>query len=63
MAENQRFLVDFPNAIIKKIKQHQGILGESESEVIKNLVFYYIKEKGLLRILKTSKIQEGDGIG
>ena len=63
MGKNQRFLVDFQYAIRKIIKQQQEIIGESYSEVIKNIVLFYFIEKEQLIILKTRKRQEWDYYG
>ena len=52
MGKNQRFPVGFPPIIRDIIKQQVGILGNSESEVVKNIVIIYLTEKGLLKKLK-----------
>ena len=54
MGKSQRFPVAFPPILRDVIKQQVGILGNSESEVVKNIVLIYLTEKNLL---KTSKIQ------
>jgi len=59
MGTTQKFPVDFPPAIREIIKQQEGILGNSESEVVKNIVLFYFKEKGQLKVLKTIKRREG----
>jgi hypothetical protein len=48
MAKSQRIPVGFPPIVREVIKQHVGILGNSESEVVKNIVLIYLTEKGLL---------------
>ena len=45
----QRFPVGFPPAIRDVIKQQVGLLGNSEAEVVKNIVLIYMTEKGLLK--------------
>lgn len=49
MGKSQRFPVGFPPVVREVIKQHVGILGNSESEVVKNIVLIYLTEKNLLR--------------
>jgi hypothetical protein len=48
MVKSQRIPVGFPPIVREVIKQHVGILGNSESEVVKNIVLIYLTEKGLL---------------
>jgi hypothetical protein len=48
VANSQRIPVGFPPIIREAIKQQLGILGNSESEVVKNIVLMYLTEKGLL---------------
>jgi hypothetical protein len=52
MGKNQRFPVGFPPIIRDVIKQQVGILGNSESEVVKNIVLMYLTEKNLLKMKK-----------
>jgi hypothetical protein len=59
MGKSQRFPVGFPPIIREVIKQQVGILGNSESEVVKNIVLMYLTEKGLLR--KIEKIKDKTG--
>ena len=49
MSKTQRIPVGFPPVIRDIIKDQVGILGSSESEVVKNIVLIYFTEKGLLR--------------
>ncbi len=49
MGKSQRFPVGFPPIIRDIIKQQVGILGNSEAEVVKNMVLIYLTEKGLLK--------------
>jgi hypothetical protein len=60
MGTSQRFPVGFPPVIREIIKKQVGILGNSESEVVKNIVLIYFTEKGQLRLVKTNKRREGD---
>ena len=55
MGKAQRFPVGFPPAIREIIKQQVGILGNSESEVVKNIVLIYFTEKGLLKTRTSDK--------
>jgi hypothetical protein len=55
MGKSQRFPVGFPPLIREIIKQQVGILGNSEAEVVKNIVLMYLTEKGLLRTDKNKK--------
>ena len=55
MGKSQRIPVGFPPIIRDIIKQQVGILGNSESEVVKNIVLIYITEKGLLRKIKNKQ--------
>jgi hypothetical protein len=57
MSKSQRIPVGFPPFVREIIKQQVGILGNSESEVVKNIVLIYLTEKGLLRKFKSK--QEG----
>jgi hypothetical protein len=57
MGKSQRIPVGFPPFVREIIKQQVGILGNSESEVVKNIVLIYLTEKGLLRKFKS--MQEG----
>lgn len=59
MGKSQRFPVGFPPVIREIIKQQVGILGNSEAEVVKNMVLIYITEKGLLKKFKTDQRKEG----
>jgi hypothetical protein len=59
MGKSQRFPVGFPPAIRDVIKQQVGILGNSESEVVKNIVLIYFTEKGLLKTHTLSKNKKG----
>ena len=52
MGKSQRIPVGFPPFVREIIKQQVGILGNSESEVVKNIVLIYFTEKGLLRKFK-----------
>ena len=47
MAKSRRFPVGFPPAIGEIIKQQVGILGNSEAEVVKNMILIYMTEKGI----------------
>jgi hypothetical protein len=49
MGNSQRIPVGFPPFVREIIKQQVGILGNSESEVVKNIVLIYFTEKGLLK--------------
>lgn len=59
MAKSQRFPVGFPPVIREIIKQQVGILGNSEAEVVKNMVLIYLTEKGLLKHFESKKRKEG----
>ena len=59
MGKSQRFPVGFPPVIRDIIKQQVGILGNSESEVVKNIVLIYLTEKGLLKAPRTGKKRRG----
>jgi len=49
MVKSQRIPVGFPPIVREVIKQQVGIFGNSESEVVKNIVLIYLTEKGLLK--------------
>jgi len=55
MGKSQRIPVGFPPFIREIIKQQVGVLGNSESEVVKNIVLMYLTEKGQLRSGKTKR--------
>jgi hypothetical protein len=59
MSKTQRIPVSFPPVIRDIIKQQVGLLGSSESEVVKNIVLIYFTEKGLLRKFNTKDRTEG----
>ena len=61
MAKSQRFPVGFPPAIREIIKQQVGILGNSEAEVVKNMVLIYLTERGLLKTQGNKKKEERRG--
>ena len=55
----QRFPVGFPPVVREIIKQQVGTLGNSESEVVKNMVLIYLTERGLLRSFESKDKKEG----
>ena len=59
MGKSQRIPVGFPPFVREIIKQQVGILGNSESEVVKNIVLIYLTEKGLLKYFENKKRKEG----
>ena len=59
MGKNQRIPVGFPPFVRERIKQQVGILGNSESEVVKNIVLIYFTEKGHLKSWETKNKKEG----
>ena len=54
MGKSQRFPVSFPPVIREIIKEQVGVLGNSESEVVKNMVLIYLTEKGHLNKKKNN---------
>ena len=61
MGRIQKFPIDFSPAIIKIIKHQRGTLGNSESDVVKNIVLFYFKEKGQLNFLNSNKTEDQRG--
>ena len=59
MGKSQRIPVGFPPFVREIIKHQVGILGNSESEVVKNIVLIYFTEKGLLRRYEGKQRREG----
>ncbi len=59
MGKSQRIPVGFPPFVREIIKHQVGILGNSESEVVKNIVLIYLTEKGLLSRFEGKKRKEG----
>jgi hypothetical protein len=59
MGKIQRFPVGFPPVVREIIKQQVGTLGNSESEVVKNMVLIYLTERGLLRSFESKNKKEG----
>jgi len=55
MGNIQRFPVGFPPIVRDIIKQQVGVLGNSEAEVVKNIVLIYMTEKGLLKSKQKQK--------
>jgi hypothetical protein len=63
MVKSQRIPVGFPPIVREIIKHNVGILGSSESEVVKNIVLIYLTEKGLLKVRRTDKKNTEGGNG
>ena len=59
MGNIQRIPVGFPPLIREIIKKQVGVLGNSEAEVVKNIVLMYVTEKGILKTGR-NKRREGD---
>ncbi len=59
MGKSQRFPVAFPPIVRDIIKQQVGVIGSSESEVVKNIVLIYLTERNLLKIGGTGKKRTG----
>ena len=59
MSKTQRIPVGFPPFVREIIKKQVGILGNSESEVVKNIVLIYLTEKELLKRFDTKTRQGG----
>ena len=59
MGKSQRIPVGFPPFVRERIKQQVGILGTSESEVVKNIVLIYFTEKGQLNSWETKNKKKG----
>ena len=57
MGKNPRFPVGFPPAVRELIKENVGILGNSEAEVVKNIVLIYFTERGSF---KSKNKKEGE---
>jgi hypothetical protein len=55
MGTSQRFPVGFPPIIRELIKEQVGTLGNSEAEVVKNIVLMYLTEKGMIRSFEKKK--------
>jgi hypothetical protein len=49
MGKNPRFPVGFPPVVRECIKENVGQLGNSEAEVVKNIVLIYFTERGNLK--------------
>jgi len=49
MGKSQRFPVGFPPIIRGIIKEQVGVLGNSESEVVKNIVMIFCTERDLIK--------------
>jgi hypothetical protein len=63
MGKIQRFPVGFPPVVREIIKQQVGILGNSEAEVVKNIILIYLTERGLLKIGGKAGRKGGSTIG
>lgn len=44
----RKILVSLPEGIFKLIRELKGKIGESDSEVVRNIVIAYLSEKGYL---------------
>ena len=60
MGKNKRFPVGFPPIVREIIKQQVGELGNSEAEVVKNMVLIYLTERNLLKIGQHRRKKEGE---
>lgn len=58
MGKIQKFTIDFSPKILKIIKLQRGILGNSESDVVKNIVLTYFKENKQLKLLNPNKPED-----
>ena len=63
MGKIQRFPVGFPPIVRDIIKQQVGTLGNSESEVVKNMVLIYLTERKLLNTGGNEKKRGGNNFG
>lgn len=61
MGQNSRVPVGFPPILRKIIKKQVGTLGNSESEVIKNIVLIYFTERGILKTWESSDKKNKEG--
>jgi len=52
MGKVQRFPVGFPPVVRDVIRSQVGVLGNSEAEVVKNIVLMYFTEKELFQSYK-----------
>jgi hypothetical protein len=59
LSKTKRIPVGFPPFVREIIKKQVGILGNSESEVVKNIVLIYLTEKELLKRFDTKTRQGG----
>ena len=57
MGNAQRFPIGFPPIVREVIKEQVGILGNSEAEVVKNIVLIYLTERNLLKT-NTNKLNK-----
>ena len=55
MGNIQRFPVGFPPIVRDIIKQQVGVLGNSEAEVVKNIVLIYLTQNELLKSKQKQK--------
>jgi len=63
MGTNKRFPVGFPPIVRDVIKRHVGVLGNSESEVVKNIVLIYLTERKLLGVKGQTRKKGGRPFG
>ena len=59
MGKIQRFPVGFPPIVRDIIKEQVGTLGNSEAEVVKNIVLIYFTEKNLLKTTRNKNRHSG----
>ena len=59
MGKTQRIPVGFPPFVREIIIRQVGILGSSESEVVKNIVLMYLTEKELLKKIEANSKKGG----
>jgi hypothetical protein len=58
MGQNKRFPVGFPPVVRDIIREQVGKLGNSEAEVVKNMVLIYLTERGMLKSFETKHKKE-----
>jgi len=59
LGKTQRIPVGLPPFVREIIVQQVGILGNSESEVVKNIVLMYLTEKELLKKIEANQKKGG----
>jgi metal-responsive CopG/Arc/MetJ family transcriptional regulator len=58
----RKILVSFPEGVFNTIRELKGELGESDSEIVRNIVIAYLSEQGFFSKMSIRGIASKDGV-